>query len=349
MSRRRNSWGKQFHLEEKAFVGDRCWSDVFQIWQQRMEDFAVELEPLFTVIQVHDPSHPTGRLSVPAWWAAHDISEQHKELQRYFDKHPGTLGPIGEAAPGLKGQQQTIEYLWEARGDPERVAAILISASLFSRMGSARRHYPQGWPPFRYVETLQEWASTQAAPGARFRGWHYSCTDVLPAINQDWDIHIETLHGLVRYLAEEHSMALLQYRPVVVEFVPAPDSFIAKALVIEKAEHERKWKKWREEHEMEMEARRKTEQARLKQHPRSNEWNTLTASELTQLVWSKPVSQLAQEFGVSDVAIGKRCRSLGIPKPPKGFWAKVKAGKLPHPNGCPADEVSGQGENPAKR
>ena len=62
-------------------------------------------------------------------------------------------------------------------------------------------------------------------------------------------------------------------------------------------------------------------------------WFALTDSELQKMVWYKPVTEVAKEMGVSDVAIRKRCRKAGIKTPPFGFWAKVKAGKLPHPEG----------------
>ncbi len=38
--------------------------------------------------------------------------------------------------------------------------------------------------------------------------------------------------------------------------------------------------------------------------------------------------QLAEQFGVSDVAISKWCKRYGIAKPPRGYWAKKAAGKL---------------------
>lgn len=44
--------------------------------------------------------------------------------------------------------------------------------------------------------------------------------------------------------------------------------------------------------------------------------------ELTSLVWSKPRSQLAKSLGVSDSAILKRCRKLGITVPPNGYWLR---------------------------
>ena len=34
------------------------------------------------------------------------------------------------------------------------------------------------------------------------------------------------------------------------------------------------------------------------------------------------------------------CSRLGIPKPPRGFWAKVKAGEVPHPQGRLPEGVS---------
>jgi len=45
-----------------------------------------------------------------------------------------------------------------------------------------------------------------------------------------------------------------------------------------------------------------------------------TAEELHTLVWSKPLTQLAKDLGVSDVAIHKWCRQLGVEKPPKGHF-----------------------------
>jgi hypothetical protein len=46
------------------------------------------------------------------------------------------------------------------------------------------------------------------------------------------------------------------------------------------------------------------------------------AEELEQLVWLMPTTEVAQLFGVSDKAIEKRCKLLGIPKPPRGYWTK---------------------------
>lgn len=48
---------------------------------------------------------------------------------------------------------------------------------------------------------------------------------------------------------------------------------------------------------------------------------------LLDLVWTYPTSKVAKILGVSDVAVGKRCKKLGVPKPPRGYWRKVETGK----------------------
>lgn len=52
-----------------------------------------------------------------------------------------------------------------------------------------------------------------------------------------------------------------------------------------------------------------------------------TRAEFYELVWSKPMTHLAKEFAISDVALHKICRKHGIPNPPLGWWAKKAAGK----------------------
>ncbi|MGX7873151.1 hypothetical protein ACVDG5_010455 [Mesorhizobium sp. ORM6] len=52
-----------------------------------------------------------------------------------------------------------------------------------------------------------------------------------------------------------------------------------------------------------------------------------TRVEFYELVWSKPLTHLAKEFAISDVALHKICRKHDIPNPPLGWWAKKAAGK----------------------
>jgi hypothetical protein len=48
--------------------------------------------------------------------------------------------------------------------------------------------------------------------------------------------------------------------------------------------------------------------------------------ELYDLVWAQPVTKVAKQFGVSDVAIAKACRKLKVPVPGRGYWAKKANG-----------------------
>lgn len=52
-----------------------------------------------------------------------------------------------------------------------------------------------------------------------------------------------------------------------------------------------------------------------------------TRRQLYELVWSKPLRDLASEMGVSDTAIRKNCKKSGIPLPGIGYWNKKYAGK----------------------
>lgn len=54
---------------------------------------------------------------------------------------------------------------------------------------------------------------------------------------------------------------------------------------------------------------------------------TLSRHALYDLVWSKPRTELAKEFGVSNVAINKHCLGADIPAPPPGYWTKLKLGR----------------------
>lgn len=48
--------------------------------------------------------------------------------------------------------------------------------------------------------------------------------------------------------------------------------------------------------------------------------------ELYELVWAQPLTKVAKQFGVSDVAIAKACRKLKVPVPGRGYWAKKANG-----------------------
>ncbi|WP_343627071.1 hypothetical protein [Roseateles puraquae] len=57
----------------------------------------------------------------------------------------------------------------------------------------------------------------------------------------------------------------------------------------------------------------------------------LSRRALYDLVWSRPRAQIAKELGVSDVWIGKQCRAMDVPAPPRGYWANLQATRRSKP------------------
>src|SRR5436190_21229654 len=49
--------------------------------------------------------------------------------------------------------------------------------------------------------------------------------------------------------------------------------------------------------------------------------------ELFELIWTRPIIRLAADFGISDVALAKKCKQLGIPRPERGYWARIESGQ----------------------
>jgi hypothetical protein len=53
----------------------------------------------------------------------------------------------------------------------------------------------------------------------------------------------------------------------------------------------------------------------------------LTRRAMYDLVWSRPMTKVAADLGISDVALKKICDKHRVPTPPRGYWAKRDAGK----------------------
>ena len=49
--------------------------------------------------------------------------------------------------------------------------------------------------------------------------------------------------------------------------------------------------------------------------------------ELYRLVWERPMSRLGTDYGISGNGLKKICDRLNVPYPPRGYWAKLSAGK----------------------
>ena len=61
----------------------------------------------------------------------------------------------------------------------------------------------------------------------------------------------------------------------------------------------------------------------------------LTREELYERIWNTPATKLAKEFGISDVALGKICKKLNVPKPYPGYWQQLAVGRRVHKEPLP--------------
>jgi len=53
----------------------------------------------------------------------------------------------------------------------------------------------------------------------------------------------------------------------------------------------------------------------------------MTREELYELVWSKPMTEVAKSLGVSGSYMARVCTHLSVPRPNLGYWAKHAVGK----------------------
>lgn len=55
----------------------------------------------------------------------------------------------------------------------------------------------------------------------------------------------------------------------------------------------------------------------------------VSREELYELVWSIPMTKVAEKFSVSGSYMARVCSVLNVPHPERGYWAKLEVGKAP--------------------
>lgn len=77
----------------------------------------------------------------------------------------------------------------------------------------------------------------------------------------------------------------------------------------------------------------------------------ISREELYKLVWAEPMTKVAARFDVSGSYLARMCTLLNVPRPERGYWAKMAVGKAPAqpplPDPLPGDPLywSKEGEN----
>jgi hypothetical protein len=59
------------------------------------------------------------------------------------------------------------------------------------------------------------------------------------------------------------------------------------------------------------------------------EADVISREELYELVWSVPMVKVAEKFKVSGSYMARVCANLNVPRPERGYWAKLAVGKAP--------------------
>ena len=79
----------------------------------------------------------------------------------------------------------------------------------------------------------------------------------------------------------------------------------------------------------------------------------VTREALYALVWSEPMLKVAARYDVSSSYLGRICTLLNVPRPERGYWAKLAVGKAPQKpalqDARPGDELAwSRGQDQAK-
>jgi hypothetical protein len=62
----------------------------------------------------------------------------------------------------------------------------------------------------------------------------------------------------------------------------------------------------------------------------------ISREELYKLVWAEPMTKVATRFDVSGSYLARMCTLLNVPRPERGYWAKMAVGKAPAQPPLPA-------------
>lgn len=121
------SFREQALREAAEFSKGWTWDRFLLHWRDRLDDFAVVVDPIFREISVRDPSNPWERKPALSWWPTKDFEVLRENIHRHFERFPGTIGPVHpDTTNVLKGELETLEHLWSVRDEPNKVAAVLF-------------------------------------------------------------------------------------------------------------------------------------------------------------------------------------------------------------------------------
>ncbi len=305
------------------------WGRMHALWQPLFERYSGL--PAFSCDEATF-FNPHGRFSgwdaAVTWVVRDEIAKFTHDLQKFLSTPPNLYPYSPLPANSRKGEMHTARLIGIHRENPVAVSAILSGASLFSR---DRHALPDAGRVLyksieRYLNSLES--------DSCFPLWDHPYTNVLPTARFGVPrMEAVTRGKIIEFLAQEHAGVYQLFSLFIFRLTTQPTELsrqVDEELALEAAERERVHRAWEDS----MRQRDEAFKRRLEKHPLCNKW-PLGDEELTRLVWTKPLTELAKLFGISNVAVAKHCRKKGIPLPGRGFWRQVETGRIPHPNGAP--------------
>jgi hypothetical protein len=159
--------------EGVAGVGMNSWDEVYGNWKDLDQDCYPSIESLakFDVVEIFRASSNQSRVQLGPtndWWPQDARDTRIEKLT--------TMGPYGATFWNTKaGTFTTADLLWKAQGDPEKLSAIWIAASLWDKINSRCESWFGG--PMRLARELFILASRQFK---ELGSWHHSSRSALP-------------------------------------------------------------------------------------------------------------------------------------------------------------------------
>ena len=316
-------------------MDNKDWTKLVERWVKKLKENKFDPGGLFVELKIGNQEYPD-RSRQLAWVPTKDIHDVHCQQQRDVLERPDVNGTVvWYQNNSYKGELHTLYLLWKVRDSVEATCAVLILASLESRK---HVYAPDFW---RQIDadtkrTLESFLYFEYFRKGNLTLWHSNSRQLLPDLNEDPPSSpIFNQSTLVDYLADTHVEVLKNVRPIYTSYSKDGDPEILAA-VSKEIQHEKMLAEQRDIQYQEMLRQRELEENRRTElHPRWREWGSISREELQTLVWSEPTSHVAKLFGVSDVSVANACKKWEIERPPRGYWARVKAGKIPHPQGTP--------------
>lgn len=214
--------GLQPEARIAKFLDGYEWEQIYNLWRRNIQHFTVPLTPLFETVEIHLHGRSVAREPDLVWWSRARFATELQRYQNHFENYPNSLGPTHpDVVSATKGEMQTLRLLHKFDGFSEKQAAVLISASLFSRIAGRQPNYPETWPPAMCVEALDAQVRTLWCDNGDY--WHHLSSSAIPVGIDDFDYRIERLPTLIRYLAEEHAALLHQWAPTLVNYTHHPN------------------------------------------------------------------------------------------------------------------------------